>query len=540
MTESKADVSSNEVDRDSRERLDGEQFDPDLQGTESLKTKTVSGAAYNSAGRVAGQVIQILSAAVLARLLEVEDFGKMAKIMIVTQFIQMNQQMGLHLAIIQRDKVGSNLINSVFWFNVLIGGLATILLCLAAPWISALLNDHDAVLTRMMRFTALGFLITGLSTVPMALISRKIRYGWVATINVTCILLGGVTSIVLALLDFGVWSLVWGTLTGHALGVIMSFSISKWFPSLPSFDRQIKGMLSFGGFHTAYSNVHYFGEKADKALIGRVLGDEMLGFYNRAFQLLLMPMRQIVWPIAAVAIPALSRLQNDPDQFRQYFYRAVNTLAYITIPLIFTIAALSTEIILLMAGEKWLFSATIFKILAIYAVIYPLSSTMDWVYLPLGNSRRLFYWGLIAVPLTILSYFIGLHWGAIGVAVSYVACMALLFVPQMLFAFHKSPIVFSRFMGHIWRPFLVGLASMAAVEGSLLALHSQHFLLRLFSGPVVGLAAAFLAIQLIPGARKESANVLRVFRMVPVFNRLIVMIQNRFLRRSHGAAQETQ
>src|SRR3546814_9294252 len=57
-----------------------------------------------------------------------------------------------------------------------------------------------------------------------------------------------------------------------------------------------------------------------------------LGYYDRAYKLLLFPLSQINNPVGRVLIPILSRLVDQPERYRQAYLRAVGQLLLFTIP----------------------------------------------------------------------------------------------------------------------------------------------------------------------------------------------------------------
>ena len=87
-------------------------------------------------------------------------------------------------------------------------------------------------------------------------------------------------------------------------------------------------------------------------LIGRFWGAQQLGFYTKAYQLLVLPIQQINGPIAAVAVPALSRLQSNPRQFRHYYLKALSFVTFLTVPIAAFLMLMSEDIIILLLGSQ--------------------------------------------------------------------------------------------------------------------------------------------------------------------------------------------
>jgi O-antigen/teichoic acid export membrane protein len=158
-----------------------------------------------------------------------------------------------------------------------------------------------------------------------------------------------------------------------------------------------------------------------------------------------------------VAIPALSRLQDEPERFRNFYLKAIKLIAYISMPIVVAMGVLSHEIIGLILGKQWLEAGPIFMVLAVAAIWQPIGVTVGWIYISLGQTRRMFLWVCFAGPLIVLSFFIGLPWGAIGVATAYSVCITILIVPQFSFALMYSPIKLRDLLLNICHPFAASI-----------------------------------------------------------------------------------
>ncbi len=177
-------------------------------------------------------------------------------------------------------------------------------------------------------------------------------------------------------------------------------------------------MLAFGGNLTGFNVVNYFARNLDNILIGRYWGVEPLGLYSKAYSLLMLPLQQINAPISSVAIPALSRLQNDPEQYRKYYLKAISLITFVSLPGVMFMIVMSENIIRVVLGEQWIKASPIFSVLGISALIQVVLNTNGWLHVSIGRTDRMFRWGIFASFFIVVSFFIGLPYGAIGVATS--------------------------------------------------------------------------------------------------------------------------
>ena len=183
--------------------------------------------------------------------------------------------------------------------------------------------------------------------------------------------------------------------------------------------------------------------------------------------------------------------------------------------LVVMLAALSHEIIQIVLGKQWTDSAIIFKVFAFAAFIQPVVGTTGWVFISLGQTKRMMYWGLIGVPAIILSFVIGLPWGVLGVATSYTICFVVIIaVPSLLFAFRYSPVSLIGFFKTIWRPATISLIMYLALELTRRYLALYNPVRVAFYSCIMGVLVLVLCIIFWPRARNEALNTLRVVRMV--------------------------
>ncbi len=100
----------------------------------------------------------------------------------------------------------------------------------------------------------------------------------------------------------------------------------RWMPGLPRRGAKVRSMIAFGGNVAVSYLILNVNRGADNVLIGWHWGAGPLGLYSRAYNLLMLPVRQLSGPAASVAVPAFSRIQSDPERFSRYYLRVVNLI----------------------------------------------------------------------------------------------------------------------------------------------------------------------------------------------------------------------
>lgn len=401
--------SSEQSDRDRYFRTDHLNAD--------LKKRSVRGGAVTLVAQACKFTLQMGSTVILARLLAPQDYGLVGMVTAVTGFVALFKDMGLSMATIQKAEINHRQISNLFWVNIAVSLVLTLVTCAIAPVVALFYNEPRLTLITIV--SAIGFLFGGLTVQHQALLNRQMRFTALAAIDIAAMCFGVLSAVALAWYGAGYWALVVMQIAiaiGQMGGVWL---LCSWRPSLPTRNSGVRSLLVFGGNITGFNVINYFSRNLDNILIGRYWGAQQLGLYAKAYQLLLMPLQQINAPIAAVALPALSRLAEVPDRYRVAYLRILEKLTMLTMPgIVFTIAT-SDWLVWLLLGSQWMEASRIFSLLAIVALTQPVANTTGWLFVTQGRTQHMLQWGLVGGSLAIASIIAGLPWGAVGVAASY-------------------------------------------------------------------------------------------------------------------------
>jgi len=471
-------------------------FDTEYLKTD-LKGRSIRSGAATMSGQAAKFVIRVASMVVLARLLTPEEYGLVGMVVPLTEFVLMFRDMGLSAATIQKAQISHAQVSTLFWINVGIGVVLAMITAALAPVIAWYYGEPELIPITLV--SAIGFILGGLAIQHESLLKRQMRFGAVAVIEVASVSVGIVTAIVSALLGAGYWALVLWNLAISVTATIGVWTASGWRPGWPSLRCGVRSMLDFGRDVIGFRVVNYFARQSDKILLGRFHGKFVLGLYGRAHNLLTSPLSQITWPITTVAMPVLSRIQDDRRRYASYYTRLVQLLSFVTMPMVVFLAVCSKSVISLMLGAQWAGASRIFQILAAAAFIQPLSATAGIVLLSLGRTARLFKYGIFHSVAVVLGFAIGVRWGAVGVAAGYTVAEYAVLFPALWYCLRGTPVTVGTVARAIGRPVAASLAAVLAI------MPVQGYLSGLPDIAIVGLcfviaSAAYLVVWIaIPG-----------------------------------------
>ncbi len=475
-----------------------------------LGRRSVRGGLYGLASRLVRTGVQIASMAVLARLLTPEEFGLFAWVTAATAFLGLMSDFGLSPATVQRETLTREQADGLFWINAALGGALALAMTAMGPVLAWAFDKPEV--PALAAALAPNLLLGGVTVQHLAILQRRMRFGKLAWIETAALVAAIAASIGTAWAGWGVWALVARSLVESAGRLAGAWWLTGWRPGRP---RRRIGMWSLvvqGGWLSAFGFLTYVTRYLDDFLIGWRWGDRSLGHYSRAYYLLTSPLTLVVDPISGVATSALSRLQSDPARYAR-LYRRVLRLVYLAILPMGAVLFVAPEAVVgVLLGDQWDETVPVLRWLAIALVCQPLGSSMSWVYLSTGRTRRLFRWGVLSSPVVVAGFLAGLPYGPEGVALAYSISNFVLVLPMLRLAFRDTPLRVRDVAATLWDALLATVAAGFAAWAAGAALADAGPFLRLLAGIAASLAGFWLCLVLVPGRLADLRDLVRTVR----------------------------
>jgi PST family polysaccharide transporter len=474
-------------------------------GTEAvsvdLKRKSVLGALITGGGGALDFVLRLGSTLILARLLVPEQFGLVAMVTAVTRIAERFATLGLSTATVQAPKITHGQCSNLFWINVGAGAFFAVMLVLFSPAIASFYED--ARLQTIAVALSLNFFWTGLTVQHVALLRRQMKLPQLAGNRLAATFLSVCLAIALALGGFGYWALVWKEVIQAFLVALGAWTLCPWVPGLPSLRVNMNRLLGFGRDMTLTQLLLAVSAQLDSVLIGRFAGAVELGLYRQAANLMKQPIEKLRGPIFSVSQPGLSILQREPARYRRYYRRILFVVSLATVPLGVFAAIYAHEIVLVALGQKWLGAVVFLRIFGVAAAIQPALGTTGTVMVTCGKSGRFLLVALVSNALLLILMFVGIKWGAVGIATARVASLVLLMPWALYYSFAGTPVSVGDFLRSVSAPFLASLTMGAALLLLQYFADLESGLLSLAAGCGTAITVYFLAFNLLPGGRGQ-------------------------------------
>jgi O-antigen/teichoic acid export membrane protein len=421
---------------------------------------------------------------ILARMLAPQDYGVVAMAMLIVGLIQAFLDFGVSLALIRKDVVTKDEIDSAWTLGVIQGWVIGLLLLLASPLASVYFQEPRVL--NVLVVVGFCIIVSGSGNIGLVLARRELNFSLEFHQQVVCKFLGVCATIVSALFMADYRALVIGVATGYLSGFITSYLMHPYRPRWNT--QKIGEIWEVTKWLTLAGIGGFLLRKSDELIAARIGSTHEFGMYNVGSDLGQLPTGELGPAMLRAFLPVLSAIQNDWQRTNSAVLKTLAAVNTITLPVGFGFAAVALPATAIVLGPNWLDAAPL-------VAAFAMAGTLQFAMSPLGTLLTLR--GHTRVQSRIV-------WAEFA---AFVAACALL-VPQ----FHLLGLVWSRILASlcsallgvlatrrlcgiparhivvaIWRPFLgsIGMALLVSLTISLVQDSLGQLVLGIVSGAVV-------------------------------------------------------
>ncbi len=296
----------------------------------SLAVRARRGVMWVASGEAARQLTRLIVGIVLAHLLSPADFGLAAMALFVVDLIVVVAASGVTQAVIQREEVSAADWSTIYWTGLVLGVAVVVVGWSVAPAAAAFYQDPRVA--PLVRAASGGALFTAAAATQIAWLSKRLDFRTIAQVEWIAALGGGVVAVAMAFGGWGVWSLVVGSLANLATTALLVHLRCAWKPGFVLQPSTLRWAFRFGVGLQGFGILNYLNRRLDDAIIGRYIGPVGLGYYSRAYQLMLVPVANIAGALGRAVYPALSEIGSDLPRLRGAYLKSVAGIAAVTFP----------------------------------------------------------------------------------------------------------------------------------------------------------------------------------------------------------------
>ena len=377
----------------------------------NLKVKARDAVKWNGFTAFSRGGSQLAKIAILGRLLTPYDFGLFAMTLVVVEIGQVVVQQGFSAAVIQRKETSHEELSSLYWLNVLVGIVVYSLALAVAPLVSFALNDTSVI--PLIQVTGLVFIITSIGSQFQAQLRKALHFKALFWVTLSSNVVGLATAYLTAISGQGAWALAWGMLVTSCIETSLVVWFGQRLRFLPKWRfcmSEIREYISFSSFRIGALLLNRINTKLDQVLVGSLLTPALLGLYNVALRVSVVPIRQVNPIITQVAFPVMALIQDDVPRIRRAYFKMVALLMFVNGPIMLGLLAVAPILVPLFLGPQWQPIVPLVQILAVYGLMRSVGGAGGVLIVALGKPNWGLYWNLaltvimaIITPVVLLS-----------------------------------------------------------------------------------------------------------------------------------------
>jgi O-antigen/teichoic acid export membrane protein len=457
-----------------------------MKKTQTLTQQASRGAFWSLSSNITVSAISFVGTAILAHMLNPKDFGLIGMATVVTGFVGLFGNFGLGAALVQKKDVTHEDLSTVFWANCAAGFVLMVACILVSPL--AALFFREKVVQWVLVCLAFNFVLSALPSVHSTLIYKRIQMKPLAVIEVSSRVVRVGVMLVAAFCGLRFWSIVIGMIVERIFKTIGFYCLDPWRPSRVFSTQRFKEMFRFGRNILGGGFIGYLNQSMDMIVTGRVLGADLLGFYQMAYNLPNLVKDYINDSIGNVSFPVFCKVQDDNERLARGVLRIVRFIALGTFPVLAGLTFTAHDFILVAYGKKWLPAVVPLQVLCFSAALACASIVIGPLLNAKGRPDLGLKWGLFRLPATVIAILLGVHFGGIAGVAWGVLIVQVVFLAMVYQAFQ----IIEGDLREYWNALYPAAAACVVMIGALIiincisAFHGTSAWLRLIIEFVVG------------------------------------------------------
>lgn len=393
--------------------------------SKEVASKTKTALVWDLAGSFFRQFASLIISIILARLLSPEEFGVIGMSLVFISITEVFIDIGFTSGLIQQREVKDIAYSSIFYVNLGISILLSLLIMLFAPYIADFYEEP--MVGSVLFYLAFIPPIAALGRIQSTILTKKMDFRSLTLRNIFATVAGGIVGVAAAFMDFGVYSLVVQQITAAVMSTFLLWYATGWRPKLEFSFKEVKALLGYSSYVFFDQVLRQIFNKIDTIFIGKAFSTATLGFYSRAESLKAQIDTYTSTSLRKVMFPAFSALQQNMEAFGRAYFKAFNTVTGLIALLVAPIYLLSDKIIIGLLGEKWAPSIIFFQILLFSTLTSPHIGIMAQAVLAKGYSRLKFKMGLAQRLLRLTPILMGSLFGIVEFAIAVVVANTIVF-----------------------------------------------------------------------------------------------------------------
>lgn len=338
--------------------------------SDNLQKKTFSGFIWTFGQKFCLQVFAFIQGVILARLLLPSDYGLVAMTTVFFAISECFIDSGFTSALIRKKNRTALDYSTVYVTNVVLTLFFAFLLFLCSSYIADFY--HEPILKDIVCANSLLMVLNSFNAVQATRMTINLHFKQLSITNITVSIIVGVTTIIYALMGYGVWALVYPNFLGPFLRLAFYWHYQHWHPGLHFSWRIWKDNFGYGSKLLASSLLDRIWANIYPIIIGKKYSASDLGYFSKGRSYAYLPVMTFQGVLSQVTFPVLSSIQDDDERLRTVYRRLIRLSGFVIFPIVIGVAALAKPLIILMITEKWAPSISYLQVICFAAMWYPI------------------------------------------------------------------------------------------------------------------------------------------------------------------------
>lgn len=383
--------------------------------SQNITSKVVVSSLWSYLRISFSTIFHLVVMAILARILDPKDFGIIALASVILRVLVILGEEGFSQYIIYYNgEEKEKRAYAAFWLNFLFSTSASTFAFALLPVVGHIYGEPK--IKKILMLLIVRFFIESFSYIPDCLLKKRLDFKKLEIRNFIVDFISGIFSVIMALLGYGVWSLVIPSLVLSPTRFLISTITLSWFPKFSFYTESWKEIFNYSKHLIGATVTSLFLTEGDTLLIGKLLDVKNLGIYNLAFRNANMTVKNLSMIANKISFPAFSLVNKDLKKVYQGWVRMERLLATISFFILTFLFVFAEEFILGVYGEKWTDAVIPFRILIIFSLRQSVGNVAASIFRTVGRTDLSLKLGLFVLPFYFAGIYIGSFWGIIGVA----------------------------------------------------------------------------------------------------------------------------
>jgi len=338
----------------------------------NFKKQSISSVRWTLVDKGGSQILLLINIFVLGRILDPKDYGLVSMLYIFMSLSGLFIDSGMGAGLIRKQGLTQKDSTTIFYFNMVVASICYLLMFIAAPYVAKFYNEP--ILTDLLRVLGLNLVITSSGQIHSTLLLKDLKVKKVTRASLIGMFISTIIAITCAYKGFGVWSLIILNMVQSVISVSLLWKFSGWRPSREFSTKSFKEFYSFGIGLFMASFVELIFKNFYQPFIAKMFSASYTGFYYQARRLNEVPISILSSVVNSITFPILVKFQDDIPKLTSTYEKIIKLLIFITLPVVILLFMLSHSIVMILMGEKWIYSAGLLQILSMAGIFMVLEN----------------------------------------------------------------------------------------------------------------------------------------------------------------------